>query len=110
MFYLFFIEALPGLAFEEQPIAAVVPLRDHRDGAIAISAGRSYSLRLVNETDRVIRPLLLDDSGTRLFWRRFHVMKQAEAEDWDLRVAFGAGEYEVRDRIGGTRLAWIVAS
>jgi SAM-dependent methyltransferase len=108
-YFLWVKKALPGLAYEDEPKAAVLPLRDEPDGAVATTAGHSYSLRLVNETDRVIRPLLLDDSGTRMFWRPFEVMEPG-AETQAPVVGLRAGKYEVRDRIGDTTLARMVVS
>jgi 16S rRNA G966 N2-methylase RsmD len=109
-YYLWVKKTLPGLAFDDVPVLVTLPLRDGGAASpLAVPAGRSCSVRLVNETDRAVRPQVLGGDGGTLLPRSLGRVEAGEELQLPL-MALPEGEYEVRDSAEDVTLGRLVAS
>ena len=101
-------KALPGVAFDDDPVVLDVPLRETPGAPVVAPAGRPCSVHLVNEVGRPVRPQVFDDSGVSQLWLRLDRIPDGAKAQLPV-MALRAGEYELRDRIEDVTVGRLVA-
>lgn len=108
-YYMWSRKALPGLVFDGGVRSIELALDPAAGEHVDLDAGGPWALRLLNLTDRPVRPGLVDDAGHDQFWLPFGEVAAGAATELP-RMVLRAGGYQVRDEATGTVLARIRVS
>ena len=101
-------KALPGMTFDDEPVALDVPLRETPGEPVVAPGGRPCAVQLENETGRPVGPRVLDGSGNSQLWVRLDKLPAGAKMQLPV-MALKPGEYEVRDRIEDVTVGRLVA-